>query len=71
LLRELDKTAKALGRRTMPGRKRDEIAAGIRSVLSHPYTIFFRVDDTEVEFIRVLHEIRDYPGLFRGEPSLG
>ncbi len=40
-------------------RTRDEILPGIRSVLVHPYSIFYRIREDTVEIIRVLHERRD------------
>jgi plasmid stabilization system protein ParE len=33
---------------------------GLRSVLAHPYAIFYRVRNDDVEIARVLHERRDF-----------
>ncbi len=38
---------------------RSEIALNIRSVSSHPYTIFYRVEKESVNIIRVIHERRE------------
>ena len=45
-------------------RARDEVVPGLRSMLVHPYTIFYRVDDQAVEIVRVLHERRDLARIF-------
>jgi plasmid stabilization system protein ParE len=33
----------------------------MRGVLAQPYTVFYRITDTTVEVVRVLHERRDFP----------
>ncbi len=63
LLREIDQAAKALSDRAFMSRARDEIMSGLRSVLVHPYSIFYRVNDDTVEVVRVLHERRDFASL--------
>lgn len=45
-------------------RARDEILPGLRSVVVHPYTVFYRVRDDTVEIVRVLHERRDFAAVF-------
>jgi plasmid stabilization system protein ParE len=37
---------------------------GLQSVIANPHTIFYRVSDSSVEIARVLHERRDFPGIF-------
>lgn len=37
---------------------------GLRSVLVHPYIVFYRVPDTAVEIVRVLHQRRDFTAIF-------
>jgi toxin ParE1/3/4 len=64
LLREIDRAGERLGRRYHLGRKRDDLMQGLRSVLIQPHTIFYRVSDASVEVARVLHERRDFPGIF-------
>lgn len=60
VLRRIDRTADRIGRNPFVGRKRDEMAEGLRSVLAHPYAIFFRVGNDAMEIARVLHERRDF-----------
>jgi toxin ParE1/3/4 len=52
--------------RTLPllGRTRDEVAPGLRSLIVHPYTVFYRIKDDAVEIVRVLHEHRDFATAF-------
>ncbi len=38
---------------------------GLRSVLVHPYTVFYRVTNGGVEIVRVLHERRNFPEVFK------
>ncbi|SEB91126.1 toxin ParE1/3/4 [Rhizobiales bacterium GAS191] len=64
LLREIDRAGVLLERRYHLGRKRDELMPGLQSVIVHPHTIFYRVSDASVEVVRVLHERRDFPGIF-------
>ncbi len=37
-----------------------KVMPGLRSVLVHPYGIFYRVNDDTVEVVRMLHERRDF-----------
>jgi toxin ParE1/3/4 len=64
LLREIDDAGRRLADEALMWRARDEIMPGLRSVLIHPYTIFYRVNDDAVEIARVLHERRDFFGIF-------
>jgi len=69
LLREINEAAASLSVRALMWRLRDEVMPGLRSVVAHPYTIFYRVNDADdVEVVRVLHERRDFPEVFRKEP---
>jgi len=63
LLREIDQAGEALSDRALMWRTRDEVMPGLRSVLVHPYTIFYRVSDDTVEVARVLHERRNFAGV--------
>ncbi|HEX2138037.1 MAG TPA: type II toxin-antitoxin system RelE/ParE family toxin [Microvirga sp.] len=68
LLREIAQTAERLSAQSLRGRARDELNPGLRSVLAHPYTIFYRVRNGTVEIVRVLHERRNFPAFFsKGE----
>jgi toxin ParE1/3/4 len=48
-----------VGELPFSGRPRDDLQAGTRSVLAHPYLVFYRVTGSEVQIIRVLHERRN------------
>jgi plasmid stabilization system protein ParE len=40
---------------------------GLRSVLVHPYLIFYRLTDTRVEVARVIHGRRNFAAIFRAK----
>lgn len=63
-LREINKAGQRLADRALMWRTRDEVMPGLRSVLVHPYTVFYRVKNGTVEIVRVLHERRDFGALF-------
>ena len=47
------------------GRKRDELALGLRSwSVTYPYIVFYLVTKTEMQVVRILHGSRDLPKLF-------
>jgi toxin ParE1/3/4 len=64
LLREIDQAGERLAEQALMWRARDEVMPGLRSVLIHPYTVFYRVQDGVVEIVRVLHERRNFPDIF-------
>jgi toxin ParE1/3/4 len=64
LLREIRDAAQRLGERPLLWRARDDVMPGLRAVLVHPYTVFYRVTDISVEVVRVLHERRDFTAVF-------
>ena len=45
----------------LSGRSRDDLQAGVRSVLAHPYVVFYRAAEDDVQIVRVLHERRNLP----------
>jgi len=51
------------------GRERNEIRAGLRSVALASHVVFYRVDDTSVRVVRVLHGSRDLPRQFPDDPE--
>jgi toxin ParE1/3/4 len=63
-LRRLDDGFRSLSRHPFRGRPRGELAAGIRSALVRPYIIFYRVTETAIEVVRVLHGRRDIDAIF-------
>jgi plasmid stabilization system protein ParE len=67
-----------IAERPLARRSREELMPGLRSALTRPYTIFFRIRDDEfffrirddeLEIVRVLHERRDLPAAFAQEPE--
>jgi toxin ParE1/3/4 len=44
-------------------RLRPEIGPGLRSTLVRPYVIFYRVEGDVVQILRILHGMRDLPGV--------
>jgi toxin ParE1/3/4 len=67
LLRDIARAAERLHNRPLIGRSRDEILSGLRSVRVHPYAVFYRVVDSGVQVVRVLHERRNLPETFARE----
>ena len=65
LLREIRDATEKLAERPFLWRPRDDVMPGLRAVLVHPYTVFYRVTDSTVEIVRVLHERRDFSAAFR------
>jgi toxin ParE1/3/4 len=66
IVRQISLESERIGRQPTPGRERDEFP-GLRRLLVHPYTVFFRITTTKAEVARVLHEQRDFPTLLKGE----
>jgi toxin ParE1/3/4 len=64
LLREINEAGERLADQALMWRARDEVLPGLRSVLVHPYTIFYRVKNGVVEIARVVHERRDFTAVF-------
>ena len=48
-------------------RLRPEIAAGVHSILVHPYVIFYRIERDIVQILRILHGPRDLRRIMRDE----
>lgn len=46
------------------GRKRDELSAGVRSIPSGKYLIFYRLVETDVEILRIVSGSRELKALF-------
>jgi toxin ParE1/3/4 len=51
--------ASRVAERPLSGRSREELKPGLRSILSSPYIVFYRVARDTVEIVRVLHERRN------------
>jgi toxin ParE1/3/4 len=59
LVHEINRATARLADFPLMGRARDELIAGLRSILVHPHVVFYRVSDRSVEIARVLHQRRD------------
>ncbi len=68
MVREVAETGERLTDRALMWRTRNEVAPGLRSVLRHPYVIFYRVNNGSVEIARVLHGRRNFSAVFKKEP---
>jgi len=60
----IDAKCRALSRMPEIGRKRFDLAAGLRSLAVTNYVIFYRPVSNGIQVIRVLHGARDIPVLF-------
>lgn len=69
ILRGIDRASEAIGRTPLARRSRDELMPGLRAAQASPHTIFYRVQNGDVEIVRVLHERRDFPALFGRRPN--
>jgi len=65
-IRKIARETERIGRHPTPDREHEEFR-GLRRLLVHPYTVFFRVSDKLAEVARVLHEQRDFPSAFGDE----
>ena len=68
VLRTIEAAAGRVAKLPMAGRPRDDLRPRLRSVLAHPYLVFYRLKDGGVEIVRVLHEHRDLPSVL-AKPS--
>jgi toxin ParE1/3/4 len=65
LLDEITTRCRQLANQPRQGRARDDLGAGIRSVVVKRYIIFFRASTDGIDVLRVLHGSRDItPELF-------
>lgn len=69
IVREIEHTASRLAERPQMGRPRQEVWPGLRGILAHPYTVFYRVTEAAIEIVRVLHERRDFPAILKKDES--
>ena len=58
-LTAIDRKFKMLARLPKSGRRREELAPGLRSFVVSSYVIFYRIMHGGIEIIRVLHGARD------------
>jgi toxin ParE1/3/4 len=65
VLRDIGRAGEKLREQALMWRARDDIMPGLRSVLVHPYVIFYRLTDAGVEIARVIHGRRNLAAAFR------
>jgi toxin ParE1/3/4 len=61
---QLEAKCRLLSTNPFVGRAREEIAAGLRSVVVGSYVLLYSVTDAEVIVVRFLHGSRDLPAAF-------
>jgi toxin ParE1/3/4 len=64
LLRDIQRAGERVRQRPLAWRARDEVMPGLRSILVHPYVIFYRFSEGTVEIVRVLHQRRNLAAVF-------
>lgn len=64
IVREVAETCAILKQHPLVGRMRDEVRPGLRSMVSHPNVIFYRVRNDIPEIVRVLDGRRDIETIF-------
>jgi toxin ParE1/3/4 len=65
-VRDLFRVCDKLVNHPFLGRPRDELIVGLRSILSHPHVVLYRVSGSNIEIVRVLHQRRDIDAIFAG-----
>ena len=66
MVREISTESERVGRHPTPGREHDDFP-GLRRLLIHPYTLFFRITDDAAEVARLLHQQRDFFSILGGD----
>jgi toxin ParE1/3/4 len=56
--------AKSLSQFPERGSPRDDLLSGIRMLIEGKYLIFYRIENEEVEIVRVVHGAMDLPKIF-------
>jgi toxin ParE1/3/4 len=65
LLRDILRASERAHQRPLAWRARDEVMPGLRSILVHPYLLFYRVKVDTIEVVRVLHQRQNFPVIFQ------
>lgn len=65
LLLKIGNVGARLADQALMWRARDEVMVGLRAIIVHPHTIFYRAEDGIVEIVRVLHERQNFPDAFK------
>ena len=66
-VRDIARRCEMLARHPFAGRPRSDLIRGMRSILANPYAIFYRVNASNAEIVRVLHQRRDVDAIFAVE----
>ena len=69
MFRKLIAASEDAAKRPLLRSARDKLMPGPRAVLVHPYALFYRIEDDEVEVVRVLHQRRDFEAVFQPKGS--
>ena len=64
VIREIAETSRMIEEHPLIGRSRNEVRPGLRSLVSHPNVIFYRVRNDIPEIVRVLDGRRDIDSIF-------
>src|SRR5262249_3029972 len=64
LLRDIQRAIVRARQPPLAWRARDEVMPGLRSILVHPYVVFYRLSGETVEIVRVLNERRNLAKVF-------
>jgi toxin ParE1/3/4 len=64
MVREIAETCRAVEQHPLIGRARDEVRLGLRSLVSQPNVIFYRVRNDAAEIVRILDGRRDFDAIF-------
>jgi toxin ParE1/3/4 len=65
LLRDIVRASELASQRPLAWRARDDVRPGLRSILAHPYVVFYRVAADAVQIARVVHQRQDLTAIFR------
>jgi toxin ParE1/3/4 len=63
-LREINSSCERLLATSELGKARDELLAGVRSILVRPHVVFYRVSANAIEILRILHQREDIEIVF-------
>jgi len=66
IVRGIDEATRHLEEHPFAGRARNEVRAGLRSIVTGPHVVFYRVKDDVAEVVRVLDGRRDIDEIFAG-----
>ena len=66
-LRDIHQASAKLADWPSIGRERSELRPGLRSIAAPPHVIFYRLRESRVEILRVLHGHRDIDRIFSDE----